>query len=71
MAADAWPVDDSVEEKWSALRTLMADTWEEVLGKMRRYPHWLQKSVSKLKPALWHRNRMYTLWLSTGKKEDC
>ena len=34
-AADYWPLHNSVEEKWSALHTSMAEAGKQVLGKMR------------------------------------
>lgn len=49
-----WPVDGSVEEKWSALPSLLVEMGEELLGKSRRRnADWFQESKDELKPALY------------------
>ena len=68
---ERWDKDSNVEGKWDVLRSVMCDAAKECLGhEDRRQPDWLQESEVDLKPLFVERNRLHTLWLSTGKEEN-
>ena len=68
---EKWDKDSNVEGKWDVLRSVMCDAAKECLGhEDRRQPDWLRESEVDLKPLFVERNRLHTLWLSTGKEEN-
>ncbi len=68
---ESWDVESSVSEKWEVLKAAMCDEAEAVLGyEDRRQPDWLRESETALRPLLEERNRLYALWLGTGRERD-
>ena len=46
-----WPVDGSVQEKWSVVHSVLTETPDDVLGKVRSYqPDWFHKSMDLTPP---------------------
>ena len=61
----------SIEEKWESAKSTLCDSAELVLGRpKRRNPDWFQESSHLIKPLSEERNRLYTKWLGTGRKDD-
>ena len=49
----------------------MCDAAKECLGHEDRWqPDWLRESEVDLEPLFVERNRLHTLWLSTGREEN-
>ena len=66
-----WPIDGSVQDKWSVVRSALTETADDVLGRVRRYqPDWFQESMEELKPLLQQRNDAYKKWLATKRTAD-
>ena len=66
-ASEEWCDGASVDDKWSAVRSALVDSAEEVLGTVvRSQPDWFTDSLDELKPLLLSRNVAYAKWLSTG-----
>ena len=63
--------DAGVEEKWSAVKTALFHTAEDVLGgAVFLQPDWFQESLEALQPLLIARNAAYSWWVRTGNLED-
>ena len=70
-AEDEWRDEAGVEDKWSAVKSALLSTAEEVLGRAGRLqPGWLQESIEALQPLLVARNPAYSRWLGTRRPED-
>ena len=66
-AEDAWLVHGTVEEKWSAVRSVFTQSAEVLLGRERRHqPDWFQESISTLQPVLQERNNLHNKWIATN-----
>ena len=67
-----WPSGGSAEMKWGAIKGgALTSSADSILGTPdRRHPDWFRESVDALKPALRHRNNMYTRWLATRRADD-
>ena len=69
--SESWMEEGSVSEKWEVLKSAICDEAQKVLGyEDRRQPDWFRESEIALKPLLQERNRLYALWLSTGRERD-
>ena len=70
-AEDVWHDEAGVEGKWSAVKTALICTAEEVLGRAGRLqPDWFKESTEALQPLLRARNAAYSRWLGSGRSED-
>ena len=68
---DDWCDDAGVEGKWSAVKSALVRTAEEVLGRAGRLqPDWFQELIEALQPLLVAKNAAYSRWLGTGTMED-
>ena len=68
---ESWVVEGSVSENWDVLKVALCDEAEAVLGyEDRRQPDWFRESGTSLRPLLVERNRLHSLWLSTGRERD-
>ena len=57
--------------KWDTLKSVLCGGAEAELGyEDRRQPDWFRDSEVDLQPLFEERNRLYALWLSTGKEID-
>ena len=60
-----------MEEKWSAVRSALVNTAEEVLGEAgRTQPDWFRESLGGLKPLITARNAAYIRWVRSGRQGD-
>ena len=60
-----------MEEKWGAVKAALCETTEAVFGfEMRKKPDWFHESEAAIKPLLEERNKLYSLWQSTGQERD-
>lgn len=60
-AGDDWCEDAGVEDKWSAVKTALVSTAEEVFGKAQRLqPDLFRESLDGLQPLLVARNAAYS-----------
>ena len=70
-ASSDWREEASVDDKWSALKSGLANAAEEVLGEAGRHqPDWFWESMPSLKPVLAARNAAYSRWLVSGRQVD-
>ena len=70
-AREEWPDEETVEEKWRAMRTALVDTAGETLGKAKRsQPDWFLDAENTIRPFLQARNAAYTKWLATGDRQE-
>ena len=70
-ANEAWPDEERVQEKWLTVHGALTSAAEDVLGVVaRRQPDWFRESLGELQPLLMARNKAYSRWLGTGKRED-
>ena len=68
---ERWDKDSNVKGEWDVLRSVMCDTARECLGhEDRRQPDWFRESEVNLESLFVLRNRLHTLWLSTGREEN-
>ena len=52
-ASSSWCDESSVEEKWSAVKSALISTAEEVLGEASRaQPNWFRESLESLEPQI-------------------
>ena len=71
MIRNNWSDDSSIQEKWNTLKSALSDAAEADLGhSKRRQPDWFQDNSSKIRSLIEKRNKMYSLWLSTGMQRD-
>ena len=71
MIRNNWSDDSSIQEKWNTLKRALSDAAEADLGhSKRRQPDWFQDNSSKIRSLIEKRNKMYSLWLSTGMQRD-
>lgn len=70
-ASEDWPVEGSVQEKWSVVCSALTEAADDVLGRVRNsQPDWFRESMEELKPLLQHRNDAYRRWLNSKKSVD-
>ena len=63
-----WDEANSVEEKWDTLKTALCDGAKTELGyEDRKQPDWFRGSEKDLRALFSERNRLYVLWITTGK----
>ena len=61
----------SSEEKWGVLEGSILAAAEKVLGREgRRHPDWFQENRNELETLVRKRNRLFSVWLSSGLQED-
>ena len=66
-----WCDDAGVEGKWSAVKSALVCTVEEVLGRAGHLqPDWFRESLEALQPLLVARNAAYSQWIRTGNMVD-
>ena len=66
-----WKEKGTVEEKWGAVKAAQCETAEAVLGfEARKQPDWFRESEAAIKLLLEKRNKLYSLWQSTGQERD-
>ena len=64
-------MQDSVAEKWDVLKGALCDEAKAVLGyEDRKQPDWFRENEAALRSSMDERNRLYALWLSTGRLRD-
>ena len=64
-----WRCDASLEEKCSAIKTVLHETAGSVLGSEGRWqPGWFRDSEDALRPLFEERKRLHTMWLRTGQQ---
>ena len=70
-ASEVWPVEGSVQEKWSVIRSALKEVADDVLGRVRNFqPDRFRESIEELKPLLQQRNDAYRRWLYSKKTVD-
>ena len=70
-ARELWKEKWTVEEKWGAVKVALCETAEAVLGfETRKQPDWFHESEAAIKPLLEERNKLYSLWQSTGHERN-
>ena len=66
-----WNNDGTIQEKWSTLNCALCVAAGADLGYFnRRQSDWFQDSVTKIRPLIEERNKLYSLWMSTSKERD-
>ena len=66
---EEWDEMKCVQEKWDTLKMALCDRAKTELGyEDRRQPDWFRESEENLKLLFLEKNRLYALWLSTGKE---
>lgn len=71
MLEQKWKSEDTVEEKWEAVRLALSESAELTLGvEKKRSPDWFRESETDLSPLFENRNKLYKKWLSTGRESD-
>ena len=66
-----WDGTSCVEMKWDILKTALCDGAKAELGyENKKHPDWLRESEADLKHPTEERNRLFTVWLSTGQERD-
>ena len=70
-ARELWREKGRVEDKWGAVKAALCETAEVVVGfEVRKQPDWFHESEAAIKPSLEERNKLYSLWQSTGQERD-
>ena len=67
----SWDMQGSVAKKWGVLKGALCYEAKAVLGyEDRKQPDWFRESEAALRSSIDERNRLYALWLSTGRARD-
>ena len=70
-ARELWKEKETLEEKWGAVKAALCETAEAVLVlEARKQLNWFRESEAAIKPLLEERNKLYSLWQSTGQERD-
>ena len=70
-AAESWPEEGSLEEKWTAVRSALTETADQQLGRVSgNNPDWFGEAMGHLTPLLQERNAAYLRYLRSQRPED-
>ena len=71
VAREKWNDSETIEEKWSVLRSTLTDVAQAVLGKeVRHQPDWYRESTDVIEPLIKRRNQLYAKWLRSDRVTD-
>ena len=66
---EEWSSDDTVEKKWSVMKSALWEAADSILGPASRGKQiGLREKEAELRPLFKEISRLYTLWLNTGSE---
>ena len=67
---EQWDESSDTETKWSVLKAALCEEAKELGVEDRRQPDRFREGGAEIKPIIAEKNRLHTLWLSTGLQRD-